>query len=128
MRYTVVYDAETRFGKDGSGDISDRGGIVAKVQGVESKKQGVSVRDVKALGRAGDSHRGDRFSAEDIEAQRQRNKVEMDARLVRIRERLQSPDCPMESTNPLLNASDDEIRAYIRKRRQEFNERHGITE
>jgi hypothetical protein len=61
---------------------------------------------------------------DEVEEQRQKNAAEMDKRVKRIRERLASGTYPMQDDNPLLHASDDEVRAYIRKRREEFEERH----
>jgi hypothetical protein len=55
-----------------------------------------------------------------VEEQRKKNKEEMDARCERIAEHVASEKYPMTPDNPLYNASDDEVRAYIRKRREEF--------
>ena len=44
----------------------------------------------------------------------------MEKRCERVRERMMAGTFPMAEDNPLLNASDEEIRAYIRKRREEF--------
>lgn len=57
---------------------------------------------------------------DELEQQRKKNAAEMDERVNRIRERMMSGNFPMEPDNPLLNSSDEETRAYIRRRRDEF--------
>jgi hypothetical protein len=60
----------------------------------------------------------------DLETQRIQNQAAMDERIARIGAYMASGDYPMTPDNPLLGATDDEVRAYIRKRRAEFEERH----
>jgi len=60
----------------------------------------------------------------ELEKQRERNAVEMDARCARTREYLASGKYPMKPDNPCLHMTDEEFKAYIRMRRVEFEERH----
>jgi hypothetical protein len=55
-----------------------------------------------------------------VEEQRKRAAEDMDERCRRIAAWMQSETYPMKPDNPLLNASDDDVKAYIRKRREEF--------
>ncbi len=56
----------------------------------------------------------------ELEQARERAAEEMEKRCERVRERMVSGRYPMQADNPLLNATDEQIRAYIRKRREEF--------
>lgn len=84
---------------------------MGEIQGSGEEAQRKHLEANEATGRTG---------VEALEAERRRNAVEMEKRVTRIREHMASEKYPMTPDNPLYNASDDEVRAYIRKRREEF--------